>query len=619
MKNIVGRKFLVICVSLAVLALLGAAYALSFLISQLGAFLLLVALCYFLTAFITKILVFPGSYKFWLRMIESSFASELSEQAIGKLTQLSQFLDDLLTHSLVSCNENLKLTQKLISTLIINYRTIEDIQPNQIIFLASLEDLKKALLDLWVTTGDQCVNMWDAMEDHEISHEPLDTTSLSICKKKCSIVIQHLIDNSNRSIFRGGFLIGSLAYMQADLSRRFRSEQFWLMGEDNVKIDCTFISGVASDSTSPVIIFCNPNATYYEFLYFQTDWIEFYIGAGVNLVLWNYRGYGRSQGSPSLLKSQSDGMSLVRYIRETKRNCKLGVHGESLGGSVASYLARSGLTDFLFADRTFASLGKVARYNFGKFAEFAFKATGPKDYNAVQDFLAVNCFKIVSCDCNDLMINKLGSLKSGIAVEYFNQHEWIFSIQDLEKLWKILKNLQISAKFGKSSHLEKKIIRKGVIEDSSLKMNLLLHLQEIVEKVDAGGESFLDLFVDCTVENVKTWVSVLGIWGSTPYIYSNQCYNKQQCAYEKLAQAVVDLTEFIEEFSMSINGEVQKTLESIREILLFFVKCKDWISTLEVDHEIVGKLLPLTCGHNGAFNSLERYMYEQHLQSIGFF
>jgi len=38
------------------------------------------------------------------------------------------------------------------------------------------------------------------------------------------------------------------------------------------------------------------------------------------------------------------------------RPIKIGVHGISVGGLVATYLGRTGLVDFMFIDRSFSSL-----------------------------------------------------------------------------------------------------------------------------------------------------------------------------------------------------------------------------------------------------------------------
>jgi hypothetical protein len=42
----------------------------------------------------------------------------------------------------------------------------------------------------------------------------------------------------------------------------------------------------------------------------------------------------------------------------------LGVHGESLGGMIATHIAKNMSVEFLFADRTFSSLSDVAFYGY---------------------------------------------------------------------------------------------------------------------------------------------------------------------------------------------------------------------------------------------------------------
>ena len=58
----------------------------------------------------------------------------------------------------------------------------------------------------------------------------------------------------------------------------------------------------------------------------------------------------------------------MNYLRTQKSITKLGVHGESLGGCIAVYLAKECVLDFLIADRTFSSLPAVVFFNYGKLA-----------------------------------------------------------------------------------------------------------------------------------------------------------------------------------------------------------------------------------------------------------
>ena len=47
------------------------------------------------------------------------------------------------------------------------------------------------------------------------------------------------------------------------------------------------------------VVFCLPNAGYYEQMYYQSNWVEIYNRVGVSLFLWNYSGYGSSTGTPN--------------------------------------------------------------------------------------------------------------------------------------------------------------------------------------------------------------------------------------------------------------------------------------------------------------------------------
>jgi hypothetical protein len=67
--------------------------------------------------------------------------------------------------------------------------------------------------------------------------------------------------------------IGSIDYMRAELVSKYGGERFWVTSFDSKKIDCMFIKArvtrtslVGDPHQQPTIIFCNPNACYYECL-----------------------------------------------------------------------------------------------------------------------------------------------------------------------------------------------------------------------------------------------------------------------------------------------------------------------------------------------------------------
>jgi len=48
------------------------------------------------------------------------------------------------------------------------------------------------------------------------------------------------------------------------------------------------------------VLFCNPNACQYEYLFYQTEWVHYYTYVlGFNVIVFNPRGFGRSDMSSS--------------------------------------------------------------------------------------------------------------------------------------------------------------------------------------------------------------------------------------------------------------------------------------------------------------------------------
>ena len=88
----------------------------------------------------------------------------------------------------------------------------------------------------------------------------------------------------------------------------------------------------------------------------------------------------------------------------------------SIGGVVATHLARKGLVEFLFADRTFRSLDNAAKYSVGSWAKWALPLiTFWFDTDLTTDYIFSSCYKVMSNDPNDEIISDNASLKTGVA------------------------------------------------------------------------------------------------------------------------------------------------------------------------------------------------------------
>ncbi len=90
---------------------------------------------------------------------------------------------------------------------------------------------------------------------------------------------------------------------------------------------------------------------------------------GFNVLLFDYRGFGRSAGAPTMGGIRKDGRAALRYARSHTERGKLVVFGQSIGGAIAiDALGREG-TDGIAAvaiDSSFASYRAITREKLGQ-------------------------------------------------------------------------------------------------------------------------------------------------------------------------------------------------------------------------------------------------------------
>lgn len=79
---------------------------------------------------------------------------------------------------------------------------------------------------------------------------------------------------------------------------------------------------------------------------------------GLSVFLFDYRGYGRSEGKPTEQGTYLDVEAAWRYLTETRKipPDKIIVHGRSLGGAVAAHLAGKHTPRALILESTFTSI-----------------------------------------------------------------------------------------------------------------------------------------------------------------------------------------------------------------------------------------------------------------------
>lgn len=120
------------------------------------------------------------------------------------------------------------------------------------------------------------------------------------------------------------------------------------------------------------LIYCAPNAGMYELMVMSDPKvIETYQRNGIYVILWNYRGYGYSMGTPTLENIISDAHNLVKLVKHGFGASKVIVYGRSIGGHPTKSLCNK--VDMAIIDRSFSSISFVPRIIFGqKWVQFAY-------------------------------------------------------------------------------------------------------------------------------------------------------------------------------------------------------------------------------------------------------
>jgi len=251
-------------------------------------------------------------------------------------------------------------------------------------------------------------------------------------------------------------IFGTFEQLRTEMELRYpQSETVFLRTNDHKMIHGYWIPGRAPDGTVgqhaglPTMILCGPNAMYAEQVQYDSDLLGFYIENGINVMVYNYRGYGLSQGLPSISNIRMDSETVASYVRQrVGAYTRVGVHGRSIGGVVATHLARKGFVDFLFADRTFRSLNKAAKHVVGSWAEYALPFfTFCFDSDLTSDYIFSSCYKVMSNDPNDEIVNDNASLKTGVAKKIISDE---LKVRLMEQSFKLRSSVTEDAKDGQA-------------------------------------------------------------------------------------------------------------------------------------------------------------------------
>ena len=138
-----------------------------------------------------------------------------------------------------------------------------------------------------------------------------------------------------------------------------RAEELWFETDDG-----EILYGWYCRSENPIAsaLYCHGNTGN---LSNTAHVMPYLLDAGINVLLFDYRGFGRSTGSPSLSGIIDDGVTAARLHEQLRpKDLPSILYGYSLGGAIAAQVIGRHPFDGLILQSTFTNLPDIARVTF---------------------------------------------------------------------------------------------------------------------------------------------------------------------------------------------------------------------------------------------------------------
>ena len=219
------------------------------------------------------------------------------------------------------------------------------------------------------------------------------------------------------------------------------SREIKISTKDNTKLDCLLMLSQNNNSNinnKNLVIVCGPNLTPFESFINSWDIDALYLCHNMDILFWNYRGYGFSEGSTDFNKICEDILCVYDYMIENYKYKNIAVHGLSIGGIPSCFLAKNRKIKLLIADRTFGSvLDFLNSFNYMNkiFYYIAIILRIPFVDNA-KNYIEAKCRKIILNDPEDNTVVDIISLKSSVAkriiYELFNEKYLEYNIRNIQ-------------------------------------------------------------------------------------------------------------------------------------------------------------------------------------------
>jgi hypothetical protein len=156
-------------------------------------------------------------------------------------------------------------------------------------------------------------------------------------------------------------LFASIEQIHCELSNYYIFEEKTLITKDKCKLEYIIIKKNINTPKKRLMIICGPNGVPYQ-IFSRNFRFENYLESNMDILCWNYRGYGFSKGTPSYSRLRSDVLELFDEVKKNNNYEKYAVHGISIGVIPCCHLASHRKEiELLICDRNFGRIDYRSR------------------------------------------------------------------------------------------------------------------------------------------------------------------------------------------------------------------------------------------------------------------
>ena len=143
--------------------------------------------------------------------------------------------------------------------------------------------------------------------------------------------------------------------------QRHRVDEMWIETDDGELLHAWYCH---ADKPIASALYCHGNTGNITKF---ADVMKHFVAAGINVLLFDYRGFGRSSGVATLHGVVDDGVCAARFHEKIRpKGVPSILYGYSLGGAIAAQVIRHHSFDGFVLQSTFTTLPEIARTAFPK-------------------------------------------------------------------------------------------------------------------------------------------------------------------------------------------------------------------------------------------------------------